>query len=45
MNSIQSTVIRSGRSTDYTRTYAIDQSNDALGVPGAVDSRIERVPA
>ena len=36
-----SVVIRSGRHTDYTRAYAIDQANDALGVPGAADSRIE----
>jgi hypothetical protein len=36
-----SVVIRSGRNTGCTRTYAIDQANDALGVPGAADSRIE----
>jgi len=36
-----SIVIRSGRNTDYTRTYTIDQANDALAVPGAADSRIE----
>ncbi|MGM0633523.1 MAG: hypothetical protein ACQETO_10170 [Pseudomonadota bacterium] len=36
-----SVVIRSGRNTDYTRTYTIDQANDALGVPGVADSRIE----
>lgn len=36
-----SIVIRSGRNTDYTRTYTIDQANDALGVPGVADSRIE----
>lgn len=36
-----SVVIRSGRNTDYTRTYTIDQANDVLGVPGAADSRIE----
>lgn len=33
-------VIRSGKHTDYTRTYRIDQANDALGVPGAAASRI-----
>lgn len=33
-------VIRSGRNTGFTRTYTIDQANDALGVPGAGDSRI-----
>lgn len=36
-----SVVIRSGRNTDYTRTYIIDQANDALGTPGAPESRIE----
>jgi len=36
-----SVVIRSGRNTDYTRTYSIDQATDVLGVPGAADSRIE----
>ena len=34
-------VIRSGKNTGFTRTYKIDQANDALGVPGAPDSRIE----
>ncbi len=34
-------VIRSGKHTDYTRTYRIDQAGDALGVPGAPNSRIE----
>ncbi len=34
-------VIRSGRHTDYTRTYRIDQANDALGVPNAADSRVQ----
>ncbi|MEX1197386.1 MAG: hypothetical protein WEB57_05950 [Pseudohongiellaceae bacterium] len=36
-----SVVIRSGKNTGYTRTYTIDQANDALGVPGVADSRIE----
>ncbi|MBC54796.1 MAG: hypothetical protein CMQ34_13270 [Gammaproteobacteria bacterium] len=35
-----SIVIRSGKHTDYTRTYRIDQANDALGVPGEAGSRI-----
>jgi len=34
-------VIRSGKNTGFTRTYKIDQANDALGVPGAPNSRIE----
>lgn len=34
-------VIRSGKNTGFTRTYKIDQVNDALGVPGAPDSRID----
>lgn len=34
-------VIRSGKNTDYTRTYKIDQANDALGLPGTAESRIE----
>jgi len=34
-------VIRSGKNTDYTRTYQIDQASDALGIPGSTDSRIE----
>lgn len=33
-------VIRSGKNTGYTRTYKIDQTNDALGAPGVVGSRI-----
>lgn len=36
-----SVVIRSGRNTGYTRTYIIDQANDALGTPGAPETRIE----
>jgi len=38
-----SVVIRSGRRPAFTRTYQIDQATDALGVPGAADSRIEQV--
>lgn len=34
-------VIRSGKNTDFTRTYKIDQVNDVLGVPDAPNSRIE----
>ncbi len=34
-------VIRSGKHTDYTRTYQIDQANDGLGAPDTADSRIE----
>ena len=34
-------VIRSGSNTGFTRTYQIDQTNDALGLPGAADTRIE----
>lgn len=38
----QSTVvIRSGKRTEYTRTYVIDQASDVLGTPDAADSRIE----
>lgn len=33
-------VIRSGKHTDYTRTYNIDQASDALGLPGDAGSRI-----
>lgn len=36
-----SVVIRSGRNTGYTRTYTIDQANDALGTTGAPETRIE----
>ena len=36
-------VIRSGKNTSFTRTYKIDQATDALGVPGAPDSRIESI--
>jgi hypothetical protein len=34
-------VIRSGKHTEYTRTYRIDQASDVLGTPDDVDSRIE----
>jgi hypothetical protein len=38
----QSTVvIRSGKHTEYTRTYVIDQASDVLGTPDVADSRIE----
>lgn len=33
-------VIRSGKNTDFTRTYKIDQTTDALGVPGDTNSRL-----
>lgn len=36
-----SIVIRSGKRTDYTRTYRIDQASDVLGTPDAAGSRIE----
>lgn len=36
-----SQVIRSGKNTDFTRTYKTDQASDVLGLPGAPDSRIE----
>jgi hypothetical protein len=36
-----SIVIRSGKNTQYTRTYRIDQASDPLGVPGARDSRLQ----
>lgn len=36
-----SIVIRSGKNTAYTRTYRIDQASDALGTPGAPDTRIQ----
>ncbi|ALO45522.1 hypothetical protein [Pseudohongiella spirulinae] len=35
-------VIRSAKNTDYTRTYKIDQATDALGTPGAPNSRLHR---
>lgn len=38
-----SIVIRSGKHTDYTRTYRIDQANDALGRPEDRGSRIDTV--